>query len=125
MDRVVRSLGRIMSDNHNSRASGADRESSGVNAGMGERPAPQPFDVRPRGFGVESHSHEEVSIAERPRQRQIGCETCGLSFEPHHRRIKCHMCSLWMHEECIETLDIGTKWHAEMCLSCQQRSTGN
>ena len=28
-----------------------------------------------------------------------------------------------MHEECIEQLDIGTKWQAEMCLSCQQRST--
>ena len=66
---------------------------------------------------------ESVSIAERPRQRQIGCETCGLSFEPHHRRTKCHMCSLWMHEECTEQLNIGTKWHAEMCLSCQQRAT--
>ena len=123
MDRVARSFNRMMGDNHDSRASGADRESSGVGAGMGERQDPQPMNVRPRGFGAEPHSHEGVSQAERPRQRQIGCETCSLSFEPHHRRTKCHMCSLWMHEECTEQVNIGTKWHADMCLSCQQRVT--
>ena len=84
MDRVTQRLGRmILGGSQDNFATGADRESSGVSAGMGERPAPQPFDVRPRGFG--SHSHEGVPVAERPRQRQIGCETCGLSFEPHHR----------------------------------------
>ena len=67
MDRVTQRLGRIiLGDSQDNFDQGADRESQGVSAGMGERPAPQPFDVRPRGFGVESHSHEGVSIAERP-----------------------------------------------------------
>ena len=123
MDRVTRSFGRMMGDNHYNRASGTDRESSGIGAGVGERQDPQPMNVRPRGFGAEPHSHEGVSQAERPRQRQIGCETCGLSFEPFHRRTKCSGCSLWTHEECTEQLDFGTKWHAEMCLSCHQRAT--
>ena len=88
---------------------------------MGERPAPQPVENGPRGFGP--HAYEGVPVAERPRRKQIGCETCGQSLEPHQRRVKCHMCCLWIHDECIETLHIGTKWHADMCLACQQRST--
>ena len=81
------------------------------------------MNVRQRGVGTEPYSHEGVSQAERPRQRQIGCETCSLSFEPYHRRTKCSGCSLWTHEECTERLDIGTRWHADMCLSCQQKVT--
>merc|ERR1712175_7080 len=75
----------------------------------------------PRGFGPQSY--DGVPVAERPRHKQIGCETCGQSLEPHHRRVKCHVCFLWIHDECIETLYIGDKWYAEMCLACQQRST--
>ena len=52
MDRVTQRLGRIiLGDSQDNFATGADRESSGVSAGMGERTAPQPFEVRSRGFG--------------------------------------------------------------------------
>ena len=87
MERVSQRLGRlILGDTPVSPmqvATGAEQESAGASAGMGERPAPQPFDVRSRGFGPSSH--EEVPIAERPRQRQTGCETCGLSLEAKPR----------------------------------------
>ena len=96
-------------------ATGADQGSAGASAGMGERPVPQPVEHGPRGFGP--HSHEGVPVAERPRHKQIGCETCGQSLEPHQRRVKCHMCCLWIHDECVETSHIGTKWNAEMCLA--------
>ena len=78
MDRVARSFGRMMGDNLEGRALGADQESSGIGAGMGS--GTQPMNVRQRGVGMEPYSHEGVSQAERPRQRQIGCETCSLSF---------------------------------------------
>ena len=113
----------MMGDNHYNRASGADRESSGIGAGMGDRQDPQPMNVRPRGLRAEPYSEEGGPQAERPRHRQISCETCCLSFEPYQRRVQCSGCSLWTHEECIEQLDFGTKWHAEMCLSCHQRAT--
>ena len=83
----------------------------------------QPMNVGHRVSEMEPYSHEGVSQAERPRQRQIGCETCSLSFEPHHRRTKCSGCLLWTHEECIERLTIGTRWHLEVCLSCQHKVT--
>ena len=111
----------MMGDNLGSRASGANQES--LDAGMGDRQDPQPLSVRQRGGGTEQYSHEGVSQAERPRQRQIGCETCSLSFEPHNRRTKCSGCLLWTHEECTERLTIGTRWHLEVCLSCHQKVT--
>ena len=125
MERVSQRLGRlILGDTPVSpmqQATGADRESAGASAGMGERQAPQPVEHGPRGFGPQSY--DGVPMAERPRHTQIGCETCGQSLEPHQRRVKCHVCCLWIHDECIETLHIGNKWNAEMCLACQQRST--
>merc|ERR1712082_164089 len=102
-------------------ATGTDQGSAQASAGMGERQAPQPIEHGPRSF--EPRSYDGVPVAERPRQKQIGCETCGQSFDPHHRRVKCHVCCLWIHNECIETLYIGDNWYAEMCLACQQRST--
>ena len=125
MERVSRRLGRIiLGDTPVSPmqiATEAGQESAGASAGMGERPAPQPAEHGPRGFGP--HVYEGVPVAERPRHKQIGCETCSQSFEPQQRRVKCHVCSLWIHDECVEILHIGSKWNAEMCLACQQRST--
>ena len=102
-------------------ATSASQESAGASAGVGERPTPQPVEHGPRGFGPQVY--EGVPVAEKPRHKQIGCETCSQSFEPQQRRVKCHVCSLWIHDECIEILHIGSKWNAEMCLACQQRST--
>ena len=125
MERVSKRLGRlILGDTPVSpmqQATDTGRESAKARAGMSERQAPQPAEHRPRGF--EPHVYEGVPVADRPRQKQIGCETCGQSLEPHQRRIKCHVCCLWMHDVCIETLQVGDKWNAEMCLACQQRLT--
>ena len=88
---------------------------------MGERPAPQPAEQASSSFGPQVY--EGVPVAERPRHKQIGCETCSQSFEPQQRRVKCHVCSLWIYDECVEILHIGSKWNAEMCLACQQRLT--
>ena len=111
MERVSQRLGRlILGDTPVSPmqvATGAERESAGASAGMGERPAPQPVEHGPRGFGPQAY--DGVPVAERPRQKQIGCETCGQSLEPHQRRVKCHVCCLWIHDEYIETLHIGDK----------------
>ena len=64
--------------------------------GMGEQELPQPLEQVPRGFGPQVQ--EGVSMAERPRHRQIGCETCGQSFELYERKAKCQVCCLWIHE---------------------------
>ena len=105
----------MMGDDHYNRASGADRESSGLSASVGEHRGPQPSDVRPRGLRAEPYSEEGGPQAGRPRHRQISCETCCLRLEPYQRRVQCSGCSLWTHEECTEQFDFGTKWHAEMC----------
>ena len=125
MERVSKRLGRlILGDTPVSpmqQATDAGRESAEARTGMSERQVAQPEESRPRGF--EPHVYEGVSVAERPRQKQIGCETCGQSLEPHQRRIKCHVGGLWIHDVCLETLQIGDKWNADMCLACQQRLT--
>ena len=116
MERVSQRLGRlILGDTPLSpmqQATGADRESAEASAGMGERQAPQPIEQGPRSF--EPRSYDGVPVAE---------SSCVQSFDPHDRRVKCHVCCLWIHNECIETLYIGVNWYAEMCLACQQRST--
>ena len=86
------------------RATGADQVSEQAIAVREEQSAPQTSAQGPVGF--ESRSYGGASVADRPRQRQIGCETCGLSLEPHQARVRCNVCSLWIHEECIETLSI-------------------
>ena len=123
MERVTRSFGRMMGDDQYNRASDAVRESSGLSAGVGEHRDPQPSEVRSRGLRAEPFSEEGGPQAGRSRHRQISCETCCLRLEPYQRRVQCSGCLHWTHEECTEQFDFGTKWHAEMCLSCQQRAT--
>ena len=81
---------------------------------------PQPT----QGFvAFEPRTSEGVSVADRPRQRQVGCETCGQSLEPYEDKVRCSVCNLWIHVGCVEILSIGYSWRAEMCLACQQKST--
>ena len=61
--------------------------------------------------------------AGRPRLRQVGCETCCLRLEQYQRLLQCNGCRNWTHEECVEQLDIGTSWHADVCLTCKFRAT--
>ena len=125
MEIVSKRLGRlILRDTPASpmqQATDAGQESALARTGMSETQVARPEQSRQRGF--EPHVHEGVAVAERPRQKQTGCETCGLSLEPQQRRVKCHVCSLWIHDGCIETLYIGQHWNADMCLACQQRLT--
>ena len=125
MERVSKRIGRlVLGDTPLSpimQATGAGRGSAQASAGMEEHQALQTAAQGPIGF--EPRSYGGVPVADKPRQKQIGCETCGQSFEPHHARIKCHVCCLWIHDDCVETLSIGDNWCAEMCLACQQRST--
>ena len=36
---------------------------------------------------------------------------------------QCSGCGNWTHQGCVEQLDIGTSWHAEMCLTCKHKAT--
>ena len=87
-----------------------------ASASAGAATAPGTVAVVPR-------MSEGVSVADRPRQRQIGCETCGQSLEPYEDQVQCSVCDLWIHAGCVEVLSIGYSWRAEMCLACQQKST--
>ena len=102
-------------------ATGAGQGSAQASAAMEEQQVSHTSAQGPAGF--EPRSYGGVSVADRPRQRQIGCETCGQTFEPQDARVRCPVCSLWIHDDCVETLSIGFRWCAEMCLACQQRST--
>ena len=37
--------------------------------------------------------------------------------------MKCHGCRNWIHEGCVELMDIGTSWNADMCLTCKFKAT--
>ena len=71
MERVSQRLGRlILGDTPVSPmqfATGAERESAGASASMGQRQAPQQVEHGPRGFGPQAY--DGVPVAERPRQR--------------------------------------------------------
>ena len=98
-------------------------ESQGVSANEGERGGPQPPGGIIGGGMLERSPEEGVPQARRPRLRQVGCETCCLRLEQYQRLLQCHGCRNWIHEECVEQLDIGTSWHADMCLTCKFEAT--
>merc|ERR1712015_171840 len=95
-------------------AANADQGSASASVGMGERPAPQPAEGLMSMLG--SPVYEGVAVAQRPPHQQIRCMTCNQTLEPEQRRLICHVCSSWMHDRCIETLNIGSNWKADMCL---------
>ena len=96
MDRVGRSFGHAMSDEQQHGDSGVDR-------GL------QLSEVRPRGLRVDSLREEGGSHADRPRHRQMSCETCCLRLEPNQNRVRCSACRLYIHDTCIERLKFGTR----------------
>ena len=89
--------------------------------GVGELSVPQPSERLLSMTG--SPVYEGVPVAKRPRHQQISCMTCSQSLEPQQRQLRCHVCSAWIHDYCVETLHIGSKWNADMCLTCQQGMT--
>ena len=94
---------------------------TGAARGMGEQGFPQPLEEMSRGLGPQVR--EGMSMADRPRVRQVGCETCGQIMEDFERKAKCQVCSFWTHDACFEKLCIGSMWYAEMCLTCHQKTT--
>ena len=44
-------------------------------------------------------------------------------MESYHHLLKCCGCRNWVHEGCPEILDIGTSWHADVCLTCKFKVT--
>ena len=90
------------------------RASQGVSAIEGERGGLQDPEVRNRGVMSERSPEEGVPQVRRPRLRQIYCETCCLILENYQHLLKCHGCRNWIHEGCVEVMDIGTSWHADM-----------
>ena len=123
MERVARSLGRTTGDNELQRTSDTARESQGLSANEGERRGSQHPGVRTGEVMSERRPEEGVPQAGRPRLRQVGCETCCLRLEQYQRLLQCNGCRNWTHEGCVELLDIGTSWHADMCLTCKCKAT--
>ena len=126
MERISNSrLGRlILGDNPVSpvqTAADAGQGSAIVSVGVGERSVPQPAQHASRSSGP--NVYEGVPVAGRPRHQQISCETCNQGLEPDQRQVKCHVCQAWMHDGCVEVLHMGSKWNADMCLTCQQTLT--
>ena len=124
-ERVSKRIGRlILGDTPLSptmQATEAGQGSAKASAAMEGQQVPQQPAQGSNEF--ESRMVEGVSVADRPRQQQTGCETCGQSLEPHDARVRCAVCTLWTHRECVETLRIGYSWRAEMCLTCEQRAS--
>ena len=59
--------------------------------------------------------------SERPQMEDLPCETCCQKLEPHQQLVQCSGCGKWTHEQCQEQLDIGMRWHVEMCLMCKNK----
>ena len=110
MDRVGRSFGHAMSDGQQQGASSASRGT-------------QLLEVRQHGLRENSLREEGGSYVDRPRHRQISCETCCLRLKPNQNRVQCSACRLWIHEMCVERLKFGTRYQATMCLTCKQKAT--
>ena len=123
MERLTRNLGRMIGDNQLQRTTDAAWESQGLSASEGERGGPQHPGVRAKGVMSERSPEEGVPQVRRPRLRQVGCETCCLRLEQYQRLLQCHGRRNWIHEGCVEQLDIGTSWHADMCLTCKFKAT--
>ena len=131
MERVARSLGRTTENNEFQRILDTARESPGLSANLdgqgtslllGRRGSPH-REVRTRAIISDRRAEEGASRPERPRYEDLPCETCCQKLEVYQALSQCSGCGKWTHRGCQEQLDIGTTWHAEMCLSCKQRVT--
>ena len=96
-----------------------DRQQGGFYASQGTMQS----EVRQHGVREDSLRGEGVSLVDRPRHRQISCETCALRLEPNQNRVQCSACNFWIHERCVERLKVGTGFQANMCLTCKQKAT--
>ena len=64
--------------------------------------------------------YDGIPTANLPTHQQINCMTCNQQLRHSQRQVVCHVCTSYVHEGCTETLSIGTRYKADMCLVCQQ-----
>ena len=114
MEGLTRSLGQMIGGNQLQVATLEAQESRELSAAGSEGGDQENPEVRTRGVRMERSPDEGVPQARRPRLRQISCDTCCLRMENYHHLLKCCGCRNWVHEGCLEVLDIGTAWHADV-----------
>ena len=56
--------------------------------------------------------------------RNWHCETCQTYVYPQEG-LRCPGCEKWTHEHCQVKLDIGYRFHAWLCLTCNQEMSRN
>ena len=111
MAALTRRLGQVIGGNQLQVVAQESREGSAAGSEGGEQEDPG---ARARGVRLERSPDEGVPQARRARMRQVACETCCLRLETYHHLIKCCGCLNWVHRTCLEVLDIGTSWHADV-----------
>ena len=65
-------------------------------------------------------TYEGIPTANLPTHQQINCMTCNQALRPSQRQALCYICTSYVHHGCMESLSIGHKYNADMCLICQQ-----
>ena len=77
----------------------------------------------PGSVGVSSRrSQDRGSVTRRLPHRS--CETCHTIIQPDDG-VRCFGCEKWTHEHCLIRLDIGNRYHALLCLTCNQAANRN
>ena len=64
--------------------------------------------------------YDGIPTANLPTHQQINCMTCNQQLRHSQQQVVCHVCTSYVHEGCTETLSIGSRYKADMCLVCQQ-----
>ena len=90
MERVARSLGRMIENSESQRVVDSARESPGVSANVEGQGTPLLFrrrgsphrEVRARAVISARRIEEGTSVPERPRNEDLLCETCNLRLGP-------------------------------------------
>ena len=65
--------------------------------------------------------YEGVPVAQRPTHQQVCCMTCSQALRLDERQVICFVCSSWIHAHCVEVLNIGETWRADMLFSMPAR----
>ena len=64
--------------------------------------------------------YEGIPTANLPTHQQINCMTCNQALRHSQPQVLCYICTSYVHHGCMESLSIGDRHNADMCLTCQQ-----
>ena len=64
--------------------------------------------------------YDGIPTANLPTHQQINCMTCSQALRHSQPQVLCHICTSCVHHGCMESLSIGDRHNADMCLTCQQ-----